>query len=297
MSETSRARLALAAVCFFWGTTYLAIHVGVSSLPPLFFCAVRFFIAGTLMLLGALLRGEPLPKGRALADLALIGFLLLSVGNGFLAWGLKRVPTGAASLIVAATPLWLAVFARLEGEAVGARAVLGLLLGFAGLAVLVFPDMRVSQPGSGFIPGVLGLLLASASWAWGSIYSKGRSPKDSPIANAAVQMLAGSLFLLAAALWHGDAARWAPSAKSWFAIAYLVVFGSIVGYSAYLYALARLPTTQAAVYAYVNPLVAMALGVLFLGERPDWHVLGALPLVLSGIYLVNTPSKPDALPA
>lgn len=296
MSEIGRARLALAAVCFFWGTTYLAIHTGVSELPPLLFCAVRFSIAGAFMLLFALLRGEPLPRGRALADLALIGFLLLSVGNGFLAWGLQRVPTGAASLIIAATPLWMALFARADGESVGGRAASGLLLGFLGLAVLLVPDMRAARPDSGFIPGVLGLLTASVSWSWGSVYSKGRSLKDSPMANAAVQMLAGSLFLLAAALWQGDAARWDPSMKSWCAIAYLVLFGSIVGYSAYLYALARLPTAQAAVYAYVNPLVAVALGVLFLREHLDCHILGALPLVLTGIYLVNSPSKPGTLP-
>ena len=298
MSSAAKARLALAAVCLFWGTTYLAIRVVVADLPPSLFCSVRFFLAGLPMLVWALWRGHPPPRGRDWPDIVVTSILLLTAGNGMLAWAEQWVPTGIASILVVTTPLWMAVFAALAGERVRARAVTGLLLGFLGLLVVLWPDLAPVSPSAGFVRGAIGILLSSMTWAFGSVYTKMRPPRTSPVMTAAIQMLIGSAIFAAAAFLNGEGARWDPALKHWLAILYLVVFGSMVGYGSYLYALAHLPTPQVSIYAYVNPLVAVGLGAVLLGERADRYLAAGMPLVLFGVYLAGSatpPPTPDAL--
>lgn len=288
MKERTLALVALAAVCLFWGTTYLAIRLAVNDLPPALFCAVRFAIAGAAMLALSLARGERLPRDRDWFDLAVVAVLLLAVGNGTLAWALRWVPTGVASLIIVTTPLWMASFAWLGGEDVRGRTLGGLLLGFAGLAFVLWPKIEGAQPGSHFLEGAGAILASSAVWALGSVYSKKRAPRTAPLMSAAVQMLMGSVLFSIVGLLLGESARWHATPTSWLAVAYLVLFGSIVGYGSYIYALAKLPTAQVAVYAYVNPLVAILLGISFLGEPFEPAMRLGVPLVLLGVFLVNT---------
>ncbi|MFA6091933.1 MAG: EamA family transporter [Elusimicrobiota bacterium] len=296
MNELALARTALAAVCVFWGTTYLAIAVAVHELPPALFCSVRFMLAGAAMLFLALAREERLPRGKEWFNLAVVSFLLLVIGNGMLAWAVQWVPTGTAAIIIVTTPLWMAVFARLSGESVQPQAILGLVSGFLGLIVILWPKMKGAEPGSGFIPGACGLLLSSLVWAAGSAYSKHRPVRTSPLMTAAIQMCLGSLFFAAGGLLLGETGRWNPSPVSWLAIGYLALFGSIIGYGSYLYALSKLPTAQVAIYAYVNPIVAIFLGIWFLGERFEPAMLLGGPMVLLGVFLVNVPAAVGAAP-
>lgn len=209
-----------------------------------------------------------------------------------LTWAEQWVPAGIASLIVIATPFWMVFFARLSGEAVRPRALSGLLLGFAGLVVLLWPDLSIKEGGAGFIAGSVGLCFGSCAWAYGSVYSKRHPSKGDPLMQIALQMILAALYLGIFGLLRGEAHVWAPGTASIGSILYLALFGSLIGYSAYIYALSHLPTDQVSVYAYVNTLVAVGLGVLFLGERLDIYILLGMPLVLWGIYQVNTARMP-----
>jgi drug/metabolite transporter (DMT)-like permease len=288
------ARVALGLVCFFWGTTYLAIRVGVQDMPPLLFCATRFVIASLAMGPMALAAKERLPRGREWLDLAIAGTLLLGVGNSLLSWAAQWVPIGIASLVIVTTPLWMAAFAWVSGENVRRRAVAGLCLGFLGLGAALWPQIAAADPKSGFVEGICALLLSSISWAVGSVYSKKRPVGTGPLMSATIQMSVSSLIFVVAGLALGELPRYHPTASSAMAVLYLVVFGSIVGYGSYVYALSKLPTTQVAVYAYVNTLVAITLGVLFLGEAFSPSMGLGAPLVLFGVYLVNTKAAPAA---
>ena len=275
-------------MCFFWGTTYIAIRIGVRATPPFLFSSVRFLLAGTVLLLFALNRGAKWPGAREWRVLALVSFFLLGIGNGVLTWAEQWVPVGIASLIVVATPFWLVFFARLSGERVRLRAVGGLLVGFAGLAVLLLPDISSGGLGAGFTVGAVALVFGSAAWAFGSIYAKNNKPSTDPIMVIALQKILASLYQGVFGLCIGEASRWRLPVESVWAVLFLAVFGSIVGYTAYMYALEHLPTAQVSVYAYVNPLVAVLLGFLLLGEHIGMHVLFGAPLILYGIYMVNT---------
>ena len=257
------------------------------DLPPALFCALRQGVAGAVLLCWALWRGHALPRGRDWRDLAAVAVLLLVVGNGTLAWAEQWVPTGIASLIVVATPLWMAVFARLSGEPVGRRAASGLLLGFAGIGVLLWPDLGRVRPEAGFLKATLGLLASSAIWAYGSVYSKRRPARTEPVMSIAVQMLIGSGVFAALGVLVGEPARWRPTRESLLAVANLVVLGSIVGYGSYIYALSKLSTVNVSVYVYINTVVAVLLGVLVLGERFDPFLAVGIPLALGGVYLVD----------
>lgn len=241
----------------------------------LLYCAAR----------GGLSRRWPAP--REWRDLALIAFLLLVIGNGTLTWSEQWVPAGLASMVIASAPFWMVFFARLEGEALRPRALIGLGAGFLGMLVLLWPDLRRHPPGTDFSFGVFMLCLATGAWAYGSVYVKRHQPRADPVLTIALQQLVGGVCLGVFGLLRGEAARWAPDAVGWGAIVYLAVFGTMVGYTAYIYALERLPTDLVSVYAYANPVVAVALGVLMLGERLDVFMLLGVPLVLAGIYLVK----------
>lgn len=297
MKESTKARWALAAVCVSWGTTYIAIALGVREMPPLLFGSVRFALAGAALLAYCLWRGDRLPSRAELPRLAAVAFMLLTVGNGTLAWAQQWVPAGVASLLVVTTPLWMVGFARAAGESVRPRALAGLLVGFAGLLIVLWPDLRVGE-GRGFLWGCAGLLGSSCLWAYGSVYAKRRPFRTAGLMTVALQKLWASLFMLLIGLSRGEAPRWHPNQNAWLCILYLAVVGSIIGYSCYLHALAHLPTEQASIYAYANPVIAVLLGALILGERLDASVAAGGALVIAGVFLVNTARRgSEAAPA
>ncbi|MBV9925402.1 MAG: EamA family transporter [Acidobacteria bacterium] len=295
---TSRDKLgaygAWAAVCFFWGTTYLAIAVGLEGFQPTLFAGLRFIVAGgILFFVMSRQRGARLPIGREWLDLGVVGLLLLGVGNGAVVWAEKWVPSGMAALLVATSPFWAAALERLQkgGERVGVRGLLGMAVGFGGLAMLVGPQLFGAEVNAKYVLGVVIIQIGCFAWQAGSVYAKLRPVGVSPLMASAVQMLwAGFALTILGTLW-GEWPGMHFSARGLGALLYLVVFGSIVAYSAYMYAIQKLPLPLVSTYAYVNPLVALVLGWLVLSEPLGWREAGAALVILLGVALVKTSPK------
>jgi len=284
-----KALVAYLLVCVFWGSTYLAIRIGVGVFPPFLFAGFRFFIAGTLLLTGALLFGDALPAApRDWLVLALVGLFLLAGGNAMVVWAEQYTPSGVASIFVVTVPLWMAFFdAVLPGGPgrVSLRVIAGLLLGFAGTVLLVGASPAAIL--SADLRGPIALTWASASWAFGSILYKRRHPQASPYVSAAVQMLAGGAVVITLGLALGEGSRVHVTATGVEALCYLVVFGSLVGYSAYTYALKHAPPTIVGTYAYVNPVIAVLLGWLLLGEPVTARTFVAMGLILGAVVWIQ----------
>jgi drug/metabolite transporter (DMT)-like permease len=288
-----RALVAYLLVCVVWGSTYLAIRIGVQELPPLLFAGVRFLIAGALLAGLVLLSGGRLPaRPRDWGVLAVVGLFLLLGGNAVVVWAEQFVESGPASVFVAAVPLWAAFFDAMipGGSTVFTwRVALGLALGFFGSALLagVSPTDLLSAD----LKGPIALTLASASWALGSVYSKRRPTESSPYAASALQMLAGGAAITLLGLIGGEAGQWHTTTRGLSALAYLVVFGSIVGFTAYAYALRHASATVVGTYAYVNPVVAVLLGWLVLGEAITGRTIAAMVLILGAVLMIQLAPK------
>ncbi len=285
---------AWAAVCFFWGTTYLAIAVGLESFQPTLFAGLRFVIAGSLLFfVMSRQRGARLPIGREWFDLAVVGLMLLGVGNGAVVWAEKWVPSGMAALLVATSPFWAAALERFQkdGERVGFRGLLGMAVGFGGLAMLVGPQLFGAELNGKYVLGVVIIQVGSLFWQAGSVYSKLRPVGVSPLMASAVQMLWAGVVLTVVGTLAGEWSGMSFSARSAGALLYLIVFGSIVAYSAYMYAIQKLPLPLVSTYSYVNPLVALTLGWLILSEPLGWREAGAALVILLGVALVKTSPK------
>jgi drug/metabolite transporter (DMT)-like permease len=295
---TSRERLgaygAWAAVCFFWGTTYLAIRIGLESFQPMLFAGLRFMVAGSvLFFVMGRQRNARMPMGREWFDLSVIGLMLLGVGNGAVVWAEQWVPSGMAALLVATSPFWAAALERLQkdGERVGVRGLLGMAVGFGGLALLMGPQMFGAEMNGKYLLGVIAIQVGCFFWQAGSVYAKRRPTGVSPLMASAVQMLWAGVALTLVGTVAGEWGRMHFSARSAGALAYLVVFGSIVAYSAYMYAIRKLPLSLVSTYSYINPLVALVLGWLVLSERLGWREGAAALVILLGVAMVKTSPK------
>jgi drug/metabolite transporter (DMT)-like permease len=285
------------AVCFFWGTTYMAIRVGLETLPPMLFAGIRFLIAGTILIAGVRWwSGARLPIGREWIDQGLIGLMLLGIGNGSVVWAEKTVPSGLAALLVATSPFWIAGFERLrrEGERSSGRAILGMVVGFIGLFLLVAPGLFGTAYGKGFLLGVLLLQAACASWSAGSVYAKHHQTPLAPLMGASIQMLVAGTALTIFGSALGEWRDISFSARSLSALAYLIMFGSIVAYGSYNYAIQKLPLSLVTMYSYINPIIAVLLGWLLLHEGLGWRVCAAMAIILGGVALVKTAPKSKA---
>jgi drug/metabolite transporter (DMT)-like permease len=279
-------------VYVFWGSTYLGIGVAVERIPPILMAGVRFFAAGTLMLAYCALSGRRVAVTRdQFRKLAIVGILLLSIANAVLAWAELYVPTGLAALILSVSPIWFLLIERFvvrSGEGVGATGLVGVALGIAGMAVLLWPRLAgIRDLGWLEALAALSLLGSSFSWALGSVLSRTWRLKIDPIVGAGWQMtIAGGLNLLVGlALGEHRSARWDAAGIG--AIVYLMVFGSWVGYSAYVWLLRHVPTAKVATYAYVNPIVAVFLGWLFLHERIDGFMVAGTAIIVPAVALVT----------
>jgi drug/metabolite transporter (DMT)-like permease len=285
---------AWAAVCFFWGTTYLAIRVGLETLTPMLFAGLRFLIAGgVLFLVMSRQRNARLPQGREWLDLGVVGLLLLGVGNGAVVWAELWVPSGMAALLVATSPFWVVGIERMrkEGERVGTRGLVGMLIGFAGLALLVGPQLFGAELNGYFLLGAVLIQLGCFTWSAGSVYSKQRPTGVQPLMAAAVQMLIAGVALTLVGTATGEWGQIRFSGRSAGALAYLIVFGSIVAYSSYTYAVQKLPLSLVTTYSYINPIIALVLGWFALGEALGWREAGAALVILLGVALVKTSPK------
>lgn len=278
---------AFALVYVVWGSTYLAIRIGVLSLPPALFAGVRFVSAGLLLTAYAHLTGQTWARGaREWQTIIVVGVLLLVGANGLVVWGEQWVASNLAALIVATTALWIAGLGTLgsQGQALTRGAVLGLALGFAGVALLL-------KPADGFVTeqlyGQLAILAASASWAAGSIYAKRRRPTTAPIMSAGLQSLAAGVILCTIGMALGEVERWRWSLEGVTALAYLIVFGSCIAYAAYVWLLHTVTPAALGTYAYVNPVVAVVLGAWLLDERLEPIQYLGMAVVLVGVVLVT----------
>jgi drug/metabolite transporter (DMT)-like permease len=292
--EKIAAYCAWAAVCFFWGTTYLAIRVGLETMPPMLFAGTRFLTAGVAVFAFMYIwRGARLPRGREWLDLSIVGLMLLGVGTGLVVWAEQWVPSGPAALLVATSPFWVAGLerARSDGERTSLRAVVGMLIGFAGLALLVAPGLFGLTHSGHYLLGMLALQVACASWSAGSVYAKHHQTGVTPMMSAAVQMLVAGVALTLIGTVKGEWHEVRFSTRSLTAFAYLVVFGSIVAYGSYTYAIQKLPLSIVSTYSYINPLIAVLLGWAVLSEPLGWRVVGATTIILSGVALVRTAGK------
>jgi len=285
--EAFKAYGSLAAVCWLWGTTYLAIRMANESLPLAFFACARFLLSGGLLLVICRMRRAQFPRGRELADTLLSGVATLGVGNGCLILAEHYIPSGIAALFVATTPFWMVGLEALfpGGERVGRRSLGGLVVGFSGCALLVAPELGRLGFASGYWQGFLALQVGSVGWAFGSIYNRNRPRTAHSFVNGAVQQFAAGLAFLPLALVSPWPAAW--TARSGAAFFYLVIFGSILGFSAYVYALDHLPVAVASLYSYINPVVAVWLGWLVYREPFGAREAAAMGVIFLGVGLVK----------
>ncbi|MBK5259378.1 MAG: EamA family transporter [Thermoanaerobaculia bacterium] len=290
--ERALAYAAFATICVVWGTTYLGIRIAIETIPPLLLTSIRFTIAGVVMLAIAYLRGERVPRDpRVLVNLVVIGFLMVGVGNLAVVWAEQWVPSGLAALFVATAPFWMVMMEALRsgGERLDLRGAMGMLVGFVGVAMLVTPAGAGGKLTSGFIAGAIAIQIGSIAWQLGSIRGKYHVARVPLMTSASLQMLFGGAIVGIVAVAIGEPARFSVNPRTLGALIYLTIFGSIIAYSAYVYALAHLPTTKMSLYAYINPVVAVILGRLILNESLTWVSVLAMCVILAGVALVQMP--------
>jgi drug/metabolite transporter (DMT)-like permease len=285
MPNTSRSTLlaaCLAIVYVVWGSTYLAIHFVVDGMPPLASSAIRNLCAGPILFAFLKWRGAAWPTPRQWRNGALIGFMMMGLGNGFVCLAETSVPSGLAALVVAGVPVFALLFAwGLSGTRPRLLEWLGIVLGLGGMALLNFDLHAAASPSA-----VAVLFVAAASWAGATVLQRRLDMPAGPM-SAAVQMLGGGASLVAMSTLRGEHfVASAVPASAWIALAYLVVFGSIVAYTAFVYVIAHSRPALATSYAYVNPVVAVGLGVLFAGETVSVPILAGMTVILAGVGLV-----------
>ena len=284
-----------------WGSTYLAIRLAVRTIPPFLSASIRFVIAGAVLYLWSIRRGDTehdRPGWRQWRAAAIVGGLLLIGGNGLVSWSEQRVPTGIVALVIAMVPIWLALLDRLiYGQRLSGWAVAGLVLGFGGLVLLT------AGRGRGHVDPlrVLVVVGASLSWAVGSLYARRAPLPRRPLVGTAMEMLAGGVLLGVVALVAGELGRFHPqniSGESLGGLVYLITVGSWIGFASYVWLLRNAPTSLVATYAYVNPVIAVFLGWLFLNELLAARTLVAAAIILVGVALIITARRvPPGEPA
>ncbi len=298
LSQRQKAIGAFLAVCLIWGTTYLAIRVTLETMPPFLMAGLRFTLAGALFAAGLASRGRGLPAVRFWWPLTVMSFLLLVLGNGGVVWAEQYVTSGMTAVIVASNPYWMVgVEALAGGDRITGRALLGLTIGFSGIVLLVWPELGGGgATASGFVAGIVALQIACAGWAWGSSWSKRHTQDQDVFTTTALQMLLAGVMLLAVGTALGEWKDLRFSARSVTAFFYLATVGAIGGFAAYAYALKHLPMALVSLYAYINPIIAVALGMLLLGEPFSARAGVAAAIVLAGVAFVRTPALEERVP-
>lgn len=286
----SLAHLAFVAVCIIWGTTYFAIHVALETVPVLLVAGLRWMSAGVLLCGLLLAMGKRLPPLRMWGPLILLGVLMNIVGNGFVVFAQQYVASGLTAVLIATTPFWSALLERMlpNGERFSPRALVGLTIGFSGIVILVWPEMsQGGASGRAFVGGVIAIQLACIGWVIGTSYARRHELGNDPFPSTALQMVFSGVMLLSAATVRGDWAELSFTPRTLAAMAYLSVAGSLVAYSAYIYAIQHLRLSLVSLYAYINPIIAVALGTVLLREPLSPRIMLAALLVLAGTWIVG----------
>jgi drug/metabolite transporter (DMT)-like permease len=283
-----KALFALGMVCFFWGTTWIASRQGVRYMPALQLAGIRQSIGGLLYVVFFLSKGRAWPRGKEWGPIIILSLLNFALTNGLSTWGVKYISAGLGSIIAATFPLWIVLINLFTAKSkIPAKAILGLLLGFAGVCVIFYEHLAdFLDPEFRF--GILLSLTASWTWAFGTLYTKQQAAAFNPYFSLGLQMLISGIITSLVAFFSGQTIPvqdipW----QSWTAIAYLASFGSVISFIAYLYALQNLPTEQASIYAYINPVVAVLLGSMLFDEKLTLFIIAGGAITLLGVHLIN----------
>ncbi|HLT81084.1 MAG TPA: EamA family transporter [Cyclobacteriaceae bacterium] len=287
--NTLTAYAALAAVCLIWGTTYLAMRMGVQHFPPFLFAVIRQLVAGGILIAFLLVsRKTKLPSWKDVWYQSIAGFFMISLGNGLVAWAEVHIPSGIAAVICSLVPL-VVILINLginTGERPNIPIFVGTALGFVGISTIFAEDLS-QFANTGYLLGIIVTFIAVIAWAGGSIWLKHRKTQTDLFMNVGLQMFSGGLWLIPFSLAFDDLSAVTWSANVALPMAYLILVGSIIAFSCYLYALRHLPMTIVSLYAYVNPIIAVVLGWLILDEKLNATMGIAILLTIAGIYIVN----------
>jgi drug/metabolite transporter (DMT)-like permease len=287
---------ALIAIYILWGSTYLAIRFAVETIPPFLMAGTRFLIAGIILYTWRRLAGDPAPTERQWRSTAIVGLLLLLGGNGLVSWAEQNVASGIAALLIGTVPLWMIVIEAIRPGGVRPKKVgiLGLCIGFGGIILLVAPWQVNNGVTGTHLLGVSALLLGAFLWSLGSIYSRSADLPKSSLLSTGMEMLAGGAGLYVTGMLTGE---WnalniaSISSRSWLGLAFLVAFGSLMGFTAYAWLLRVAPVSLVATYAYVNPLVAILLGSILAQEVLNARILVAALVIIGSVLLINFSRK------
>ncbi len=285
---------AFAAVYIIWGSSYLGIHFALETMPPFFMAGLRFVLAGGLLIAWALLRGSPFPNWKHWRSAVIVGFMLFVLNNSLIVFAEKEgVPTGVVALLIATTPIWIVIINALRGQKPTRGVAGGIALGFVGIALLIGPAKLAS--GASFNPlWSVGVIVAAMFWALGSMYARSAPlPSSSPLSTG-MQLFMGGLMQLMLSAGTGELATVDPaqfSAKSWLAVIYLVIFASIIAFTAFVWLMRVCPPERVATYAYVNPVIAVFLGWALAGETLTPLTLVAAAVIVASVVMINASGK------
>jgi drug/metabolite transporter (DMT)-like permease len=291
--ELHKAYIALGLVSFFWGTTYIAARIGAQNMPGLFVSGIRQFVSGAILVSFFLIKGHHIPGWAILKRISVQSIFLLCIANGLLTWSVEYISGGLAAIIAALVPLFIALFTVWLSKCakITRWMLVGLIVGFAGV-LIIFYDYLAQLQSRSFVIGVILAIVSTLSWSFGTVYSSKQKPPIDVLFNVGLQMLIAGIIVLAICGITGKYANPAGfGQQAWLALAYLIVFGSLVAYSAYVFVISKLPPTQVSVYAYINPVVAVILGWLLLSEKMNSNMIIGTLITLGGVWLVNREFK------
>ena len=291
--ELTKAYIALGLVSFFWGTTYIATRIGTREMPGLFVSGIRQLLSGSILVGFFLLRGYSLPSWKVLKRISVQGIFLICIANGLLTWSLEYITGGLAAIIAALVPLFVVLFTIMLSRCakISRWMIVGLVVGFLGV-LTIFYDYLGQMQNRTFLFGVGLALISTLSWSFGTVYTARQKPTIDILFSMGLQMLiAGVIILFVCGITGKYVDPSTAGQNSWWAILYLVVFGSLVAYSAYVFAISKLPATLVSIYAYINPVVAIVLGWLLLSEKMNPNMIFGTLITLGGVYLVNNEFK------
>lgn len=279
--------IALCWVSFFWGTTWLATKEGVKHMPALQLAAIRQFIGGFLYVAFFLFKKTPWPKGKQWKAILILSLLNFVFSNGLSTWGVKYISSGLGAIIGSMVPIWIVIISFFKGERITRLAVLGILICFGGVCIIFYEHLLdFIKPDFQF--GILLSIIATITWAFGTLYTKKKAASFNPYFSLGLQMTLSSIFLFILSSASGTNISLAEiPANSWWSIGYLVVVGSVLTFIAFIYALQNLPTALSSVYAYINPIVAVLLGAIIFGESLTAAIAIGGGITLCGLYMVN----------
>ncbi len=290
-TNKTKAYVALTIVSIAWGTTWLASKQAVQLMPPLQMIAFRQFLAGSILLFYFLFKKQPLPSGKQWKSILILTCLNFILSNGLSTWGVKYITSGLGSIISAIFPLWLFIILFFKGKLIPQKAFLGMLMGFGGVCIIFYEHLH-DFLNADFRLGIILSITASITWAFGTLYTQKHALNFNPYVSLGFQMFISGSILMIVTYASGNAIAVSQiPVLAWSSIAYLVLVGSLITFVAYIYTLQHLPATLASVYAYINPIVAILLGAMVLGEPLTWFIAVGGLITIAGVYLMNRSLK------